>query len=56
VMTALYSVQRFGGAAEVTDDLPRLLERPAGALRDYVIRNAALWSREQQRQGTDRAE
>ncbi|WP_209428156.1 hypothetical protein [Pararhodobacter sp. SW119] len=24
VMTALYSVQRFGGAAEVTDDLARL--------------------------------
>lgn len=43
VMTALYSVQRFGGAAEITDDLPRLLERPASDLRSYVLRQRALW-------------
>lgn len=44
VMTALYSVQRFGGAVEVTDDLPRLIGRHAGGLRNYVIRNSALWA------------
>lgn len=43
VMTALYSVQRFGGAAEVTDDVPRLLGRPAGGLHSYVARQRAAW-------------
>ena len=43
VMTALYSVQRFGGAAEVTDDLIRLLGRPAGDLRSYVARRRTVW-------------
>jgi uncharacterized protein YbjT (DUF2867 family) len=45
VMTALYSVQRFGGAAEVTGDLPLLLGRPAGDLANYVTRNAAIWAK-----------
>lgn len=44
VMTALYTVQRLGRAAEVTTDLPRLLGRPAGDLRSYVTRNAGLWA------------
>ena len=46
VMTALYSVQRFGGAAEVSGDLPALLGRPAGDLRSYVARNAGAWARQ----------
>jgi len=43
VMTALYSVQRFGGASALTDDVPRLLGRPAGDLRSYVARERAMW-------------
>lgn len=43
VMTALYSVQRFGGAAEVAGDVSRLLGRPAGDLRSYLVRQRALW-------------
>jgi len=48
VMTALYTVQRLGKAAEVTDDLRRLLSRPPGDLRAYVARNAHLWDRSPQ--------
>lgn len=43
VMTALYSVQRAGGAAEVTEELPRLLGHPATDLRTYVARASSAW-------------
>lgn len=43
VMTALYSVQRLGGAAQVTDEVANLLGRPATDLYSYVVRKRALW-------------
>lgn len=45
VMSALYTAQRLGRAAEVTGDLSHLLGRPAGTMADYVARNRALWCR-----------
>lgn len=45
VMTALYSVQRLGGAAQVTDEVACLLGRSAGDLRSYIFRQRALWER-----------
>ena len=46
IMSVLYSVQRFGGAAEITQDVERLCGRPAGTLRGYIRRQAALWQRQ----------
>lgn len=43
VMTALYSMQRFGGAAEVTNDLPKILGRTSTHLRNYVARERSAW-------------
>lgn len=45
VMSALYTVQRLGLAAEVTGEVERLCDRPATTLRAYVRRQAALWQR-----------
>jgi uncharacterized protein YbjT (DUF2867 family) len=43
VMSALYTVQRAGFAAEVTDDVNRLLGRPATPLVSYLERERARW-------------
>ena len=43
VMTALYSVQRAGLAAEVADDVHRILGRPATYLASYLERERARW-------------
>ena len=43
VMTLLYTVQRVGGADEVTGDLEALLARRAGTLSEYVVRRSAVW-------------
>ncbi|HEV7344644.1 MAG TPA: NAD(P)H-binding protein [Devosia sp.] len=43
VMSALYTVQRLGFAAEVTEDLPGLLGRPATRLEDYAERQRSVW-------------
>lgn len=45
VMSALYTVQRLGGAARVTREVERLCGRPAGTLRAYVRRQAELFGR-----------
>lgn len=41
VMSALYTVQRFGRAAPVCSDLQRLLGRPGGDLAQYIERERA---------------
>lgn len=46
VMSALYTVQRLGRAAEATREVERLCGRPATTLRAYVRRQAALWQRQ----------
>jgi uncharacterized protein YbjT (DUF2867 family) len=38
-------VARLGLAARVDDTLPRLLERPAGTLAQYIADHRALWAR-----------
>lgn len=43
VMSALYTAQRLGAADGVTDDLPRLLGRPATAMAGYAARETATW-------------
>ncbi|MET3898072.1 uncharacterized protein YbjT (DUF2867 family) [Devosia sp. UYZn731] len=43
IMTALYTVQRFGGAAETTGELETLLGRPSTPLIDYVARQKQAW-------------
>jgi len=45
VMTALYTVQRFGGAAEKTEELEVLLGRRATRLTEYVRRQKHIWQR-----------
>lgn len=44
VMTALYTVQRMGRAAEVTEDVARLLGRPPVDFRSYAQRTAHVWA------------
>ena len=44
VMTALYTVQRFGLAAEMTREVERVLGRPATDLRTYAERVRRSWS------------
>lgn len=46
VMTALYTVQRFGGAEDVSRQLEELLGRPPTRFRSYVERNASVFARE----------
>jgi uncharacterized protein YbjT (DUF2867 family) len=43
VMSAIYSVQRLGRAAEVTPDLTGLLGHPPGTLARYIADRAACW-------------
>jgi len=43
VMAALYSVQRFDQASLVTGEVGRLLGRPPRTLREFVVRNSAVW-------------
>lgn len=45
VMTALYSVQRFGGASRITDEVLTLSGRSPRRLPDYLRRSAHLWSK-----------
>lgn len=45
VMTALYTVQRIGSAAKVTDEVRRLIGRPPRTLREYIERNRNIWTR-----------
>lgn len=44
VMTALYTVQRTGGAAGVTDDAFRILGRTPNDFRSYAQRNRHVWA------------
>lgn len=44
VMAAIYTVQRAGLAAEVTDDLPRLLGRPGRDVATFARDYAAAWT------------
>jgi len=43
IMSALYTIQRFGGAAEVTNDLKLLLGRDATRFEAYAIRQRRTW-------------
>lgn len=43
VMSALYTIQRLGGAAEVTGDLARLLGREPTRFRTYAVRQRRAW-------------
>ena len=43
VMTALYTVQRLGKSATVTDEVRQLLGRPPNDMRTYTTRSADLW-------------
>ncbi|NJN81933.1 MAG: SDR family oxidoreductase [Caldilineaceae bacterium] len=45
VMTALYTVTRLGRAGLVTEDLRRLLGRPAISMRQYIEEYQAFWTR-----------
>jgi len=47
VMTALYTVTRFGRAATITTEVPRLLGRPAITFRQYVEDYRACWKRDE---------
>lgn len=44
VMTGIYTVARFGRAATITTELPRLLGRPALTIRQYVEDYRACWT------------
>ena len=46
VMTALYTVTRMGRAATITNEVQRLLGRPALTFRQYVEDYRACWMRE----------
>lgn len=43
VMAAIYTSTRFGRAAAVTEDLPRLLDRPPISFKSFVRDYAAVW-------------
>jgi uncharacterized protein YbjT (DUF2867 family) len=43
VMTALYTVQRFGKASTITGEVERLLGRPPNDIRHYIGRVTSLW-------------
>ena len=43
VMSALYSTQRFGRAGGVTDEVERLLGRPATPIRAFAERERGAW-------------
>ena len=45
VQTILHTGLRRGDAEAVTDELPRLLGRPARSVREYVTDHAELWAR-----------
>jgi hypothetical protein len=45
VQTILHAGLRRGDAEPVTDELPRLLGRPARSVREYVADHAELWAR-----------
>jgi len=43
IMSALYTIQRFGGAAEVTTQLANLLMREPTRFEAYAIRQRSIW-------------
>jgi uncharacterized protein YbjT (DUF2867 family) len=43
VMSALYTVQRLGGASGTTDEVARLLGRPPVDFHTYAQRNRGMW-------------
>lgn len=43
VMSALYTIQRFGGAAAVTPDLEQVLHRKPTDFRSYAARQRGIW-------------
>jgi len=45
VMIALYTVARFGRAGHLTDDLPKLIGRPAITLDRFAADSVSLWRR-----------
>lgn len=45
IMTALYTVQRLGGAAEMTDDVFRITGREPTDFSAYAQRNRELWAK-----------
>jgi uncharacterized protein YbjT (DUF2867 family) len=43
VMTALYTITRFGNAEQVSDDVAQILQRPPISLRQFVVDNRTYW-------------
>jgi len=44
IMTTLYTVQRVGRSADVTEDVLRILGRAPGDFRSYARRNRPIWA------------